>query len=309
VIAPNVNSNLIVLVPKIIGPQVIGDYRLIALANFQFKIVTKILADRLVIITMRIVFVEQRGFVREHNISDCVILASKAINSIDKKQFGGNVALKVDIANAFDTLNWNFLLTVLRQFGFFEVFVDWISAILQPARLSILINAKTVGFFSCSRGVRQGDPLSPLLFCLAEEILSRALSAAQSEGRLSPMVYARGVSFPTHILYADDVLIFCIRTKSNIRCVLKIFHDYSKVSGQHINHAKSRFFNGAMTMARVQMLAALLGFTAGTIPFLYLGCPIFKGKPKTIYFQAITDKIMYKLSTWKGTVLSIMGHI
>jgi len=130
---------------------------------------------------------------------------------------------------------------------------------------------------------------------LAEEVLSRALSAAQSGGRITPMAYARGVSFPTHILYADDVLIFCIGTKVNIRCLLKIFQDYSEISGQIINHAKSRLFTSAMNGARVQMLAGLLGFTVGTILFNYLGCPIFKGKPKTAYFQCISDKIKAKL--------------
>jgi len=94
---------MLVLIPKITGAQAMGDFRPIALANFQFKTVTKILADRLSIITMRIISPEQRGFIRDRNISDFIIIASEAINMIDKRQFGGNVALKVDIKKAFDT--------------------------------------------------------------------------------------------------------------------------------------------------------------------------------------------------------------
>jgi len=172
VLANNINNNLIVLIPKVPGPRVMGDYRPIALANFQLKVITKILADRLAIVTMRIISIEQRGFICDRQISECVILASEAINILDKRQYGGNIALKVDIAKAFDTLDWNFLLEVLRRFGFDEMFVTWILLILQSARLSVLVNGMDVGFFSCSRGVRQGDPLSPLLFCLAEEVLS-----------------------------------------------------------------------------------------------------------------------------------------
>lgn len=78
---------MIVLIPKIPGARSMGDYRPIALANFQFKIVTKIVADKLACITSRIIFVEQRGFVRDHNISDCVILAFEAINSLEKCQY------------------------------------------------------------------------------------------------------------------------------------------------------------------------------------------------------------------------------
>jgi hypothetical protein len=134
-----------VLIPKIPGAGSMADYHPIALANFQFKIVTKILADRMAVITSRIISMEQRGFIRDRNISDCVILASKAINSIDKRQYGGNIALKVDISKAFDTLDWNFLIMVLNNFGFSSTLINWILAILQSARLSILVNGKAVG--------------------------------------------------------------------------------------------------------------------------------------------------------------------
>jgi len=287
----NINSNLIVLIPKVPGANSMGDYRPIALANFQFKIITKILADRLAYITSRIISIEQRGFVRDRNISDCVILASEAINSLDKNQFGGNIALKVDISKAFDTLEWNFLVLVLSNFDFETTFIDWILAILKSVWLSILVNGKAVGFFACSRGVRQGGPLSPLLFCLAEEVLSRALSDSVARGRLTPMSYCRGTTFPTHVLYADDIMIFCTGLKKNIRELISIFNKYSAVSGQIVNNSKSRFFTGSMSVTRINMIANLLGFSVGTVPFLYLGCPIFQGKPKVIHFRSITDKI------------------
>lgn len=306
---PNINSNMIVLIPKVPGAKTMGDYRPIALAKFKFKIVTKIMADRLACITSRIISTEQRGFVRDRNISECIIIASEAINLLDKKQYGGNLALKVDISKAFDTLDWNFLIAVLHNFGFSTIFINWILTILQSARLSILVNGKAVGFFSCSRGVRQGDPLSPLLFCLAEEVLSRALSASAHRGRLIPMSLCRGYVLPTHVLYADDILIFCTGLKSNVRELLRIFKRYSEVSGQLINNAKSRFFTGAMSGSCTIMIANLLGFSVGTVPFQYLGCPIFKGKPKVIHFRMITDRIKNKLATWKGRILSIMGRV
>ena len=126
---------------------------------------------------------------------------------------------------------------------------------------------------------------------------------------IEPMFYCRGVSIPTHILYADDVLIFCAGTKQNIRCVQNISHDYSEVSDQIINNSKSRLYSGAMGTSRSQMIAGMLGFSAGTIPFIYLGCPIFNGKPKGVYFQSIVESIKMKLATWKGAMLSIMGRV
>lgn len=83
------------------------------------------------------------------------------------------MALKVDITRAFDTVSWGFLHQVLRIMNFYVRFIEMVTCILNSARLSILINGSPHGYFSCYRGVRQGDPLSPLLFCLAEEALIR----------------------------------------------------------------------------------------------------------------------------------------
>jgi len=309
VLAPNLNANVLVLIPKITGAASMGDFRPIALANFQFKIVAKIPAERVANICMRIISPQQRGFVRDRNISDCIILASEVVNLLTKKQFDGNITMKVDIRKAFDTLDWNFLLDVLRKFGFSQLFCNWILDILHSARLSILFNGNVIGYFPCNRGVRQGDPLSPLLFCLAEEVLSRALEMERISNSLQPMNYCRGMSFPTHILYADDVFICCVGSIRNIRCLLRVFRAYSEASGQFVNYEKSKMFTGAMTAARRNMLAQMLGFSVGTLPFNYLGCPIFQGKPKCIHFQPIVDRIKVKLATWKGVLLSIMGRV
>jgi len=186
---------------------------------------------------------------------------------------------------------------VLSNIGFSPTFIDWILTILNSARLSILVNGKAVGFFSCSRGVRQGDPLSPLLFCLAEEVLSRALSNSVARGRLTPMSYCRGTSFPTHVLFANDIMIFCTGLKSNIWELMSIFNKYSAISGHIVNNSKSMFFTGAMSVTRINMIANMPSFSVGTVPFLYLGCPIFQGKPKVMHLRMITDKICNKLAT------------
>jgi hypothetical protein len=305
----NLYSNLLILIPKTPCADSIGNSRPIALANFQFKIITKILADRLSAIASKIISPQQRGFIPDRHVSDCVIVASEAINVLQKKRYSGNLALKIDIKKAFDSIDWNFLLSVMHQFGFSHVFCEWIRDILHSAHLSILINGKTVGYFQCTRGGRQGDPRSPLLFCLAEEVLSRIITRALADGSIKPMQLCRGIHIPTHVLYADDIMVFCQGSKRNIRNLMHIFNDYSAVSWQVINKQKSKFYTGSISNARYVMISNLLGFSSGSIPFNYLGCPIFVGRPKVIHFQAIADKIRIKLSSWKGSLLSIMGRV
>jgi mannosylglycoprotein endo-beta-mannosidase len=103
-------------------------------------------------------------------MKDCICVTSENIYLTHKKSFGGNLALKIDISKAFDTLDWGFLLMVFHAFGFNSTFCNWINTILSSTRLSISINGNQEVYFKCKRGVRQGDPLSPLLFSLAEEV-------------------------------------------------------------------------------------------------------------------------------------------
>jgi hypothetical protein len=187
----------------------IAQFRPIDLANFKFKIISKVLADRLAQIMPSIISKEQRGFIKGREIKDCICLTSEAINLLHKKSYGGNLAIKIDIAKAFDTIDWSFLLKVLNAFEFSPLFCNWMHTVLHSAKLSISINGKQEGYFDCARGVRQGDPLSPLLFGLAEEVLSRGLSNLVEEGKLKPLQGTRSINIPSHILYADDVMLFC----------------------------------------------------------------------------------------------------
>lgn len=167
------------------------------------------------------------------------------------------MAFKVDIRKAFDTIDWNFLLLVLKRFGFSSLFCNWISTILHSARLSVLVNGSVVEYFACKRGVRQGDPLYPLLFCLAEEVLSRAFEIERVADSLQPTPYCRGINFPTHILYADDVFICCVGTRKIVCCVLCVFNSYVEVFGQLVNFDKRKLYTGAMTANRSLSLSWL----------------------------------------------------
>jgi len=235
--------------------------------------------------------------------------ASEAVNLLHKKTYGGNTTLKIDVRKAFDTVNWQFLLHVLQCFGFSPIFCDWISTILHSTKISINFNGKVVGFFNCTRGVRQGDPLSPLLFRVAEEVLSRGLDALVFQGRLTQVNASRNLLLPSHCLYADDILVFCKGTIANVRQIMHLFKLYGQYSGQMINASKSKFYTGAISLSRTHTIASITGFRHGSVPFTYLGILLFKGKPKAIHLRPVVDRIKHKLSAWKGRLLTIMGRV
>lgn len=162
----NLNSNVIVLIPKFKGADRVESFRPIALANFQFKVITKILADRLGIIASKVVSEQQRGFLKGRQILECICVASESFNMLDRKCFGGNIALKFDVKKAFDTLDWKFLIHVLKKFGFDSKFCHWVKVVLASVNLSISINGHMVGYFKCKKSVRQGGSPFPLAVLL-----------------------------------------------------------------------------------------------------------------------------------------------
>ncbi|KAL6190669.1 hypothetical protein ACLB2K_037063 [Fragaria x ananassa] len=240
---------------------------------------------------------------------DCIMSTSECFNLLDNKCYGGNVAIKVDITKAFDTLSWDFLLSVLQAFGFHQVFLGWIKALLHSAKLSLLVNGSSEGYFSCGRGVRQGDPLSPLLFCLAEEVLSRGIDNLVITGQVHTISSPRGVCVPSHVLFADDVMVFCRGDQRSLNAIMQFFEEYGLNSGQIINRAKSSVFISKHIQRRQQSIVSSLGMKLGSTPFTYLGVPIFRGKPRSSYFQPITDKIRVRFSSWKGSMLSMAGRL
>ena len=141
-------------------------------------------------------------------------------------------------------MEWEFILAVLNVFGFSTHFQHWLLAIFKSARLSIIFNGGTFGYFPCSRGVRQGDPLSPLLFCPAEDFLSRQISKATETGALQPLRLGQLV-FPSHLFYADGFLIFGKASLHDIGILNSIFLEYEKLSGQVVSWGKSFLFTSS----------------------------------------------------------------
>ncbi|XP_057800164.1 uncharacterized protein LOC131015756 [Salvia miltiorrhiza] len=304
------NSSIMVLLPKKDMVDSVGDLRPIVLSNFFYKIIPKILASRLSVVAATFVSGNQFGFISGRNIHDCIMLGFEGVNCMRRIGGGRNMACKIDISKTFDTLRWDFLFKVLKVSGYDEKFICWIGVLLHSARLSILYNGQSHGYFPCSRGVRQGDPLSPILFAIAEEVLGALFSNCVASRHLVPMTMKRGSIFPTHLLYADDILVFCKASTGNATTIQNILSFYGSLSGQSYNAAKSYvYFSDKVPNHLRRAVGRIMDFKKGALPFTYLGVPLFVGRVHANVLRPIHDKIVNKFSRWKGMKLSMAGRV
>jgi hypothetical protein len=156
------NSAFLALIPKEKGAKSFARFRPISLCNTGYKIISKIIANRLKKILPRLIPENQGGFIHGRHIFDNIILVQEAIHSSCKKKEKG-MAVKLDLANSFDRVRHEFLFSVMQRFGFNHHFINWVKACIKAPWVAPLINGCPAKFFQASRGLRQGCPLSPLL--------------------------------------------------------------------------------------------------------------------------------------------------
>lgn len=176
-----INSSFITLIPKIQNPEQIKDFRPISLINSSLKILLKILATRLAKQMGNLIGDSQSGFIKGRQASDNILLVKEVVHSIQKRRAKGLI-LKLDFEKAFDIVNWDFLLSTMEAMKFNSKWCSWIKSILGTTRISVLINGSPTNEFSLKRGLRQGDPLSPLLYNLVGEVLNSMLNCAAKKG-------------------------------------------------------------------------------------------------------------------------------
>lgn len=238
------------LIPETINPKKIVDYRLIALCNVYYKIISKLLSLRLKPVLEEIISENQSAFIPGRSISENVLITHEILHFLKTSdvQKKCSMAVKTDISKAYDRLEWNLIEKVLLQMGFHSIFVNWVMQCITTVTYSFLINEEVLGHVVLSRGIRQGDPISPYVFILCGEVLSGLCKEAQRDGSMTGIRIVTKCPRINHLLFADDTLFFVRSNPQSCLALKDILQKYERASGQMINTSKSSISFSAKTL-------------------------------------------------------------
>ena len=241
---PTFNMTHVALIPKNNNPLTVSDYRPISLCNVMYKIISKVLANRLKEILPHVIFPFQSAFLPGRLITDNILAAYETLHTMHTRMWSkvGHMRIKLDMSKAYDRVEWAFLEAVMRKMDFPTRWIKLIMECVQTVSYAIIVNGQPVGHIVPKRGLRQGDPLSPYLFLICAESLSAMLSQAERNGSLTGVPTSKNGPRINHLFFADDSLLFGKANSVEWRRLTKILDKYEEASGQKLNKEKTSLF-------------------------------------------------------------------
>lgn len=214
--------------------------------------------------------------------------------------------LKVDLRKAFDSIRWDFVIATLRGLNLPDRFIGWIEECISTPSFSISVNGISDGFFKSSRGLRQGDPLSPYLFVLAMEVFSKLLRSRYESGYISyhPNTSELEIS---HLMFADDVMVFFDGSSSSLHGIYETLDDFAGWSGLKMNREKTSLFHAGLPLSDSRAISHY-GFPEGSLPVRYLGLPLMCRKLRISEYSPLLEKVKSRFRAWAVKSLSFAGR-
>jgi len=304
-----INSTFIALIPKVESLQRLNDFRPISLVGSMYKILAKVLANRLRSIIGSVISDSQSSFVKGQQILDGILVANEVVDDARrcKKEL---LLFKVDFEKPYDSIDWSYLDEVMCKMGFPVLWQKWIKECIGTATASVLVNGSPADEFPMKRGLRQGDPLSPFLFLLAAEGFNILMNSLSDTHHFHG--YKVGSPVPTvvsHLQFADDTLIIAEKSWANVRATRAVLILFEAISGLKVNFNKSQLIGINVHGSWLNEAALVLKCKDGNLPFVYLGLPIGGDVRRLSFWDPIIHRIKTRLSGWKAKHLFFYGRL
>ena len=305
------NRTLMVLIPKIHGPESLGNYHQTSLCNTAYKVITKIISNRIRPVLGSIISHLQTAFVLGRRGTDNAIIVQELIHTIGKaKGKEGCMAIKIDLEKAYDKLEWDFIRERLICANFPMNLIQTIMCCVTTTTTSILFNGGTLDPLVPTRGIRQGDPLSPYLFILCIDFLGQLIEGKCAEKAWDPVKSSKSGPYFSHLFFADDLMLFAKANSKNCSTIRSVLDIFCSKLGETINEAKSKvFFSPNVDSDMRDSLCEILGFRLTNSLGKYLGIPIRHQGSSPHDFSLILDRMKQKLAGWKSNLLSMAGRV
>ncbi|XP_061360507.1 uncharacterized protein LOC133304483 [Gastrolobium bilobum] len=303
-----INHAFIVLIPKTDQASQVKHFRPISCCNILYKIISKILASRIAPVLGLIIGPFQSAFLKNRNMIDNIFLIQELLRKYSRKRISPCCLLKVDLHKAYDFVSWKFLNWMLISIGFPPRFSDWIIECVTTTSFSVVVNGAIHGHFKGGRGLRQGDPLSPYLFVLCLEYLSRDLSGLRDNiiFQFHPACCDLNIS---HLAFADDIMLLSRGDVPSITTLYSRLSHFCAVSGLSISSDKSAIYSAGMDLDSLSEVQRLTGFELGAFPFRYLGVPLLSSRLNVIHYDPLLSRILGLVQSWNRKTLSYAGKL
>ncbi|GER32750.1 RNA-directed DNA polymerase (reversetranscriptase)-related family protein [Striga asiatica] len=306
----NWKHTVITLIPKCFYPETLSNYRPISLCGVLYKLIAKILAERLKICLNECISQAQTAFVPGRQLIDNVVIAHEVFHYLHRHRSGSNafMAVKLDMEKAYDRVEWESIRKTMLKMGFHAKFVHRVLSCISYPSFSFNLNGTVCGYVTASRGIRQGDPLSPYLFIIVSELFSAYLQHKITINQFSGIRISQNGPMLSHLLFSDDALVFCKADEDHATLLLEILHKYQKFAGQKVNlHKSSMFLSKNCAEATKRKICSILQGIIVKRSSKYLGLPLGIGVSKVDTFQFVVEAVRERISGWKNCFLSTAG--
>ena len=272
-----------------------------------YKVVSKIIANRLKLLLPRIITENQSVFVRGRLLMENVLLASELVKDYHKEFVSPRCVMKIDISKAFDSIQWPFVLQCLEALGVPGKFIHWIKLCISTPSFIIQVNGELSGYFQSVRGLRHDCSLSPYLFVLCMNVLSHKLDKAVSDKKFK-FPRCKLISL-THLCFADDLMVFIKGTKESVEGALSVFDGFAKCYGLSISIEKSTIYMAGVSRDERSSVLKDFPFAEGALPVRYLGLPLMTKVMNKQDYLPLVERIRCKINSWTCRLLSYAGRL